>query len=437
MYFITLLLVLAVDPIPVVTIDRKDPVAFEKEIVPILTAKCAGCHVGKIRRGGYDMGTHAALLAGGDTGPAVIPGKAADSLLVQLAGRTKKPTMPPKDAEPLSPQELALVKLWIDQGAKPGGGGIAKSIKLGPLPARIHPVRALAMSPDKSLLAVGRGHQIHLYDLQYGVRLRTLTAPGQSSAHAAIVEALAFAPDGRTLASGSFREAVLWDPRTGAVKNKLAGFTDRVLALAFSPGGRLLATGGGIPAADGELRVYEVATGKPILDLPAAHADTVFGVCFSPDGAKLATGAADRQVKIWDVATGKALRTVEGHTHHVLDVGWRADGKVLASAGADNVIKVWDAATGEQLRSIPGHGKQVTRLTFVGPSVNILTCSGDGSARLWNSDTGAAVRSFGGGADFLYALAASPDGNAIATGGEDGVVRVYDKDGKLVRTLGP
>src|SRR6266436_8653545 len=103
MYFITLLLVLVVDPIPVVTIDRKEPVAFEKEIVPILTAKCAGCHSGKIRRGGYDMGTHAGLLAGGDTGPAVVPGKSADSLLVQLAGRTKKPTMPPKEEPPLSP----------------------------------------------------------------------------------------------------------------------------------------------------------------------------------------------------------------------------------------------------------------------------------------------------------------------------------------------
>jgi WD40 repeat protein len=432
MHAVSLFVILAAaDPIPVVATDRTESVAFEKEIVPILTAKCAGCHAGKTRRGGYGMDTHATLLAGGDAGPAVIPGKAADSLLVQLAGRTKKPTMPPKDAEPLSPQELALVKLWIDQGAKAGGGAVAKSITLGPLPARIHPVRALALSPDKSVLAVGRGHQIQLYDPQYGVRLRAFTG------HTAIIESMAFAPDGRTLATGSFREVVLWDPRSGEVKQKLTGFADRVLALAFSPDGRLLATGGGLPAADGEVRIFEVATGKRILDLPAAHADTVFGLCFSPDGTKLATGAADRQVKIWDAATGKALKTVEGHTHHVLDVGWRADGKVLASAGADNAVKIWDAATGEQLRSIPGHGKQVTRLTFVGQSINILTCSGDGTVRLWNADTGAAVRTIGGGSDFLYALAASSDGQVIVAGGEDGMVRVYDKDGKLVRTLGP
>lgn len=435
-----MLALLAAEPIPVIALDRKEPVSFENEIVPILTAKCAGCHAGKVRRGGYDMGTRDGLLGGGDTGPAIVPGKSADSLLVQLAGRTKKPTMPPKDAEPLTPQELALVKLWIYQGAMGSGGVAAKSlaaVRLGSLPARIHPVRALAINADASILAVGRGHQIQLYDPRYGIRLRTLTAPDRPVAHAAIVESLAFAPDGRTLASGSFREVTVWDARTGAVKHKLTGFADRVLSVAFSADGRLLATGGGSPAADGELRVYEVATGKLVLDLPTAHGDTIFGLCFSPDGTKLATAAADRQVKIWDVATGKAIKTVEGHTHHVLDVGWRADGKVIASAGADNVVKIWDVATGEQLRTITGHGKQVTRLVFVGASANILTSSGDATARLWNSETGAAVRSFGSGADYLYAVAASADGQFVVTGGEDGVVRVYDKDGKQIRTLGP
>jgi WD40 repeat protein len=89
------------------------------------------------------------------------------------------------------------------------------------------------------------------------------------------------------------------------------------------------------------------------------------------------------------------------------------------------------------LRSIPGHGKQVTRLAFVGTSPNILTCSGDGTARLWNSDTGAAVRTFGGGSDYLYAVTASPDGGLIVTGGEDGEVRLYEKDGKQIRSLIP
>src|SRR5205823_2775480 len=111
-----LLAIPAAEPVKVVSLDRKDPVSFEKEVEPILAAKCAGCHSGKARRGKYDLGTYPALMKGGKTGPAVVAGKSADSLLVQLAGRTKDPVMPPgKKNVPLTPEELAVVKLWIDQ----------------------------------------------------------------------------------------------------------------------------------------------------------------------------------------------------------------------------------------------------------------------------------------------------------------------------------
>jgi WD40 repeat protein len=422
-------------PIKVVPLDRQDPVSYEKEIEPILAAKCAGCHSGKARRGKYDLGTYPALMKGGKTGTAVVPGKAADSLLVQLAGRTKDPVMPPgKKNVPLTPEELAVIKLWIDQGAKGPAPGMIKpkaAVKLGSLPAGVHPVRALAINPDKSILAVGRGNQVQLFEPTRGKVVRSLAGLP------AIVDGLAFAPDGKTLAAGSFREVVLWDPANGDMRHRLTGFADRVVAVAFSPDGRLLATGGGPAAADGEVRLFDAATGSLVRDFAGAHADTVYGVAFSPDGTKLATCGADKLIKTWDVATGKPLKTFEGHTNYVLDVAWKADGKLLASAGADTDVKIWDVTTGEQARSIKGHGKQVTRLAFVGSSANLLTAGGDATARLWNGDSGAAVRTFGGGADFLNAVTASADGSVIATGSEDGVVRVYAGDGKLIRSLEP
>ena len=144
--------------------------------------------------------------------------------------------------------------------------------------------------------------------------------------------------------------------------------------------------------------------------------------------AKLATCGADKFVKVWEVPSGKFLKSFEGHTHHVLDVGWKPDGKLLASAGADNAVKVWDYEKGEQARTINAHQKQVTRLVFVGKTPTFLTASGDASAKLWNVDNGGNQRTFAGATDFLFAVAASPDGKVVATGGEEGVVRIYNGD---------
>ena len=104
--------------VAVIKLDRATDVSYEKEILPLLSDKCIHCHSDTIVRGKYDMGTYESVLKGGKSGAAIVPGKSADSLLVQMAGHVKKPFMPPKGEEDLTPQELALVKLWIDQGAK-------------------------------------------------------------------------------------------------------------------------------------------------------------------------------------------------------------------------------------------------------------------------------------------------------------------------------
>src|SRR5262245_54015535 len=107
-------------PIPVVTIDHKDPVVYEKEIHPIFVNKCAHCHSSSTKKEGrFGLGSYENLMRGGKSGPAVVPGKGSESLLYKSAGRTGKPQMPPKGEDPLTKEELALIKLWIDQGAKP------------------------------------------------------------------------------------------------------------------------------------------------------------------------------------------------------------------------------------------------------------------------------------------------------------------------------
>src|SRR5262245_41549482 len=113
-----------VDPIPEVKLDRKEPVLYEKDIEPILANKCFVCHTGKEvnSSGKLDMATYEKLMKGGKKGPPIVAGKASESYLYKLCSRQMKPQMPPKDEVPLTPNELAMVKLWIDQGAKPPTG---------------------------------------------------------------------------------------------------------------------------------------------------------------------------------------------------------------------------------------------------------------------------------------------------------------------------
>jgi WD40 repeat protein len=437
----------AVQPIKVVTLDRKDPVTYEKDVEPILLNKCSFCHSGNIKEGKLDLGSYEGLLKGGKRGNPIVAGKSAESLICKVSGKVQKPFMPPKSEEPLTPEELAILKLWVDQGAKPPSGARAKAkVVVQAPPPGVHPIRGLAVSPDKSAVAAARGNRIDVYDAGSGTHIRTLTDPQVvgpdgnplHAAHLSLVESLAWSPDGKFLASGSYQVVTIWDAQTGRVWRRLTGFAERVVALGFSADGKLLATGGGAPTEDGEIKILDVASGKQVTEIKSGHSDTVFGVAFSPDGKILATCGADKFVKTWEVPGGKLLKAFEGHTHHVLDVGWKADGKLLASAGADNVVKVWDYEKGEQARTITAHAKQVTRLLFIGKKPEFVTCSGDQQVRVWNADNGGNTRNFGDSGDYLYALGVSPDGSVIAAGGEAGVVRLYNgNNGQLIKTLLP
>lgn len=433
-------------PIPVVDLKRTEPVTFEKDILPIFAAKCQVCHAGNLTEGKLDLSTYAALMKGGKRGAAVVTGKAGESFLWQVSSHNKKPIMPPKSEDnPLTSQEVTLLKLWIDQGAKPPAvdNKITRTVTLNLPPALVKPVRAVAVSPDKGTVAVGRSNHLFLLDAKTGDPKKTLIDPTlklpdgkpANSAHISLVEAMAFSPDGKTLVTGSFREVTLWDVEAGTVKQRLGGFADRVVAISYSADGKMFATGGGAPTEDGEIKIFD-DKGKQIADIKNGHSDQVFGVCFSPDGKLLATAASDKFVKVFEVPSGKFVKSFEGHTQHVMDVGWTNDGKKLASAGADNIIKVWDYEKGEKLRDINAHKNQVTRLVFVPKTATFLTTGGDGSSSLWNADNGGSQRNFPGSKDFLYAIACSPDGQVVAHGGEDGFVRIYNgQSGQLVKAV--
>jgi WD40 repeat protein len=432
------------EPLEPAKLERTEAVIYEKEIQPIFKNRCIVCHSGPDRESQFDISSYETLIKGGKRGSPIVPGKSQDSFLFKVCSRTQKPFMPPKGELAMTPQELALILLWIDQGAKaPTGPTTVAKIGVGLLPANVTPVRGVAVSPDKSLIVMGRGNQIHYFDAAKGIYLRSLTSPDLTlqgkpvqAAHLATVESMAISPDGKYLVTGGFQEVAIWNVKSGDLEHRLTGFEHGVLALAFSADSKQLAAGGGVPTASGEIKVFEVGSWKLVADIKNGHSDTVFGVSFSPDGQVLASCSADKFIRFFELPGGKLVKSLEGHTHHVMDIGWKFDGKLLASAGADNTVRVWNYETGEQTKVIQGHTKQVTRLQFIGKTGTVATCGGDAQVKFWNADGGNVARNFPAAKDFLYAVSVSPDGQLVAAGGEEGIVYVYNgANGQLVRTL--
>jgi WD40 repeat protein len=251
---------------------------------------------------------------------------------------------------------------------------------------------------------------------------------------------MAFAPDASRFFSASADKTVRsWDATAKWSDHAtVEGMIDRVLSIDFSPNGKWLATGSGEPSRSGEIKIWDVASGKLLMELKDPHSDTVFGLQFSPDSSMLASCGADKMVKVFDVESGRELRKFEGHTHHVMDVAWKPDGRQLVSAGADNVLKVWDMATGEQVRTIGGHNKQVTSLRFQGTTPNVVSCGGDAQVKMYNSENGGNVRNFPNQGDFLYSVSLPRDGSLVVAGGQDSVIRIWGaNDGQLKKQISP
>ena len=153
-------------PIPTMDLKLKNPVDYNKDILPIFESKCFVCHSGSVTEGKFDMGAHEKVLKGGKRGTAVVPGKSAESNLFLFCSRQKKPIMPPKSEEPLNSKEVTLIKLWIDEGAKaPTKTRMKDKVVVSLPPALVKPVRAVAVAPDGKLVAASRGNQVHLFEL--------------------------------------------------------------------------------------------------------------------------------------------------------------------------------------------------------------------------------------------------------------------------------
>jgi hypothetical protein len=212
-------------------------------------------------------------------------------------------------------------------------------------------------------------------DARYAM-LAAAARPGIAvfTGHTLQVDSVAFSPDGKTLAGGSYDGAVwLWDVATGQQIGKpMTGPAGGISEVAFSPDGKILAGGGGDGTVraggggDGTVRLWDVATGQQIGNPLTSPAARIYSPVFSPDGKILATGSSDDTVRLWDVATRQQIgNPLSGPTDSVSSVAFSPDGKTLAGGSLDHTVRLWDVATGQQIGNpLTGHTRLVSSVAF-------------------------------------------------------------------------
>ena len=402
-------------------------VSFSESVAPVLSKRCLACHNAKTAKGRYNMETFAGIVKGGESGPAVLAGKSGDSSLHSLLVDGSMP----KDADPLTKEQIELIKKWIDTGAVLDAGftasqpliQIVPKEKQPPAPEKYPvpiPVTAVAFNHDGSLLATSGYHEVILWNVADGAIARRITNVAER------VYDIEFTKDGATMvvAAGTpaqIGEVKLFNVADGNVTGDLVRTDDAVFGIALSPDGTKLATAG----ADRAIRVFELATQKQVLNIED-HADWVMDVAWSPDGKKLASASRDKTSKVFDATTGDSLVTFNGHGDAVYSVGFSTDGAQVVTAGNDKQIRIWQTADAKAVRNM-GFGGEVFRVSITADG-QVYSCSADKTARSHKVADGAAVKTFNGHTDWVYSVAVHPVTKRVAAGSYNGEVRIWNVD---------
>jgi WD40 repeat protein/DNA-binding SARP family transcriptional activator len=283
-----------------------------------------------------------------------------------------------------------------------------------------HAIEGLAFHSSGHMLASSsRDQTVRLWDVDTG------RAIWRVDGHTHRVRTMAISPDGLTLASTSADSMIwLWNLEQRQALQRVRGDVGLIEALCYTPDGRLLACAG-----EHGVQISEARSSAASVRLRGGQ-HGVYAIAFDDTGTLLAGGGRSHLVELWDVQTGKRLRTLHGHDDWVKTVAFQPGGRLLASAGDDTTIRLWDLHGDEPCTILQGHGNSVSRLAFSPDGRLLASGSNDQSVRVWDVRSRQQVALLAGHDNGVTSVAFSPDGSLLASAGFDRTIRLIAVPGE-------
>ena len=364
----------------------KTAVEYTRDVQPILTKYCAGCHNAEDSEADVQLHHWSVVSKGTPKKPLFQANDPNASWIMQLIRGTHEPKMPPVDEPQPSEAEVAMIARWIEQGARGGEADLPLRSKLNvpKLPSKSRnamPITALASTPSGLLL--GSQDRISIKKSQWTTNLD--------------IEV-----------------------------------TGKVSQIRVSSDGSMAVVASGVPGVGGQVTIVSIVQGKVLpVRVIEAHRDALYAAVLSPDHRYVATAGYDRIIRIWRVEDGSLVRELAGHNGAVYDLDFDPTGTVIASASADETIKIWNVATGERLDTYGQCEAEQYVVRFSPDRQRVLAAGADKRIRVWK------LQSFekASVSPMLYstfahetpvvAMAISPDQSTLATAGEDGSIKLW------------
>ncbi len=423
-------------PLSIASIDQKELVSYAKDIAPVFKKSCIACHNATKAKAKLNLENVSVMMKGSDNGEVIVPGNANDSLVFLQASHQEEEFMPPpknkSNAPNLSPNELALLKLWIDQGAKDDDTLAAeKKVNFTAMSERVRAIYSVAVSPNNQYVAAGRGNRIFMYHTPTGKSLGELVDPDLKdkgeSAHIDIVGSLAFNGDG-LLASGGFRNIKLWQQADPELVYDAEPVDNVPLVAGVSSDTKLFSVGDEI----GSVKIY-ISEPKKVVTFKD-HATAITGVGFGVDGNIIST-SIDGVVSVRKIGEESQTATVKLSSPINAMVVING-GKQVACGCDDGTIRILsiEAALG-QVHELKGHTAKIVSLCSFGEDwKSLISGSADSTLRIWQVEEGKAnqVKQINN-EQVPEAIAVSNDGKRCASVSGNAKIRIWNiGDGKLI-----